>query len=184
MICSSDNIFVGATITKEGKNFCVIKVNAKSFYATEMSYAEYTEKLNKKLKGVTFKSFCSVNNIKNYKYTDNFEIEENEFMRKDLAEKNSKSTYKLEIWEKQAIIDHIKTWLRKKGSVLFTPLLQPRGKKKIYFLGEDKNNYLIKIDDDYVLFSTETNEWLKVGTVFDYKYDHIPFELLSNKKAA
>ena len=44
MKLTNENAFVGAKVTYNGKQMTVIKVNAKSFYATEMTLSEFNEK--------------------------------------------------------------------------------------------------------------------------------------------
>ena len=99
MRVAPENIFPGARIRLGEKIFYVIKVNSKSFYASKLTYLNYIEKYNSRAKGVTFTAFCKANDIKSYKYTESFEIEENEFSRKLIAEQNTNSSYKLEKFE-------------------------------------------------------------------------------------
>jgi hypothetical protein len=39
----------------------------------------------------------------------------------------------------------------------------------------------VNINGEYVLFSLETDEWIKISTVYDFsdKFDHVPWEKLS-----
>jgi len=170
-----ENIFVGARISKDGKFFSVVKVNQKSFYAADFSYDEYLEKWDVKSKGVTFKEFCKVWDIKSYKYTDLFEITEEEFGRKDKIQ-TSCDTYKLDYRTKKSIVEQVDN-AKKKGRV---KLLQfDVGQKTIRILEVKDENLFLNIDGDYVLFSLSTKESIKVGTVFDYKEKEIPWNKLS-----
>lgn len=176
MNISYDNIFVGCSITKGENKYTVIKKNQKSFYASEMPYSEFVDKWNNRM-GATFTAFCKAYDIKSYKYTDGFQIEENEFNRKELAESNIKNDYKLESWEKKGISDELEYLKRKKRNPI---LYQFDCKKKmIRFLGMNGNSFLINIDGDYILYSLNTGECIKISTVYDYNYSSIPWEKLS-----
>lgn len=171
-----ENIFIGCVVLKGGKSFTVIKKNQKSFYATEMTYSEFIDKWNGRM-GMTFTAFCKAYDIKSYKYSDGFQIEENEFNRKELAESNIKNDYKLESWEKKGIFEEVGFLKKKKRNVV---LYQFECRKRmIRFLGENGNSFLINIDGDYILYSMNTGECIKIATVYDYNYDHIPWEKLS-----
>lgn len=177
-------IFPGCKIKLGEQNYVVIKVNSKSFYATTMSYSDFLDKWELKLKGTTFIEFCKFNNVKMYKYSEPFEIEENEFNRKRIVAVNSNLVYKIDKYDKATIIDRIKTIKKKKKTVEFTPIFSLSSKKTCYFLKENNGSYLANINKDYILFCPDTDEWLKISTVYDYseKYDHTPWELLSNFK--
>lgn len=180
MKIAPENIFPGARIKLGEETYFVIKVNAKSFYASKMTYQEFLDKFSKKLKTVTFTAFCKQNDVKSYKYTEPFEIEENEFNRKAVAVENGKNIYKLENYEKSAIIDRITTLRKKRINVRLSPVIMV-GNKRVFFLEENGDNFLMNIDCDYVLFSLETDEWIKISTVYDFRdnFDHIPWEKLS-----
>ena len=53
------------------------------------------------------------------------------------------------------------------------------GNKRVFILEEKENSYLANIDNDYILFCLDTDEWIKIATVYDYNSDHIPWERLS-----
>ena len=93
MKVAPENIFPGARIKLGEEIYYVIKVNAKSFYASKMTYQEFLDGYNKKLKSVTFTAYCKQNDVKSHKYTEPFEIEENEFSRKIVAVENNKNVY-------------------------------------------------------------------------------------------
>ena len=179
MKVAPENIFPGARIKSTDKTFTVIKVNQKTFYATEMSYAEFQEAWNKKPKGTTFTAFCKAYGILSYKFTDNFEIEETEVDRKIVAEINSKENYKLESWEKKDIIDSIE-YMKKRNRSIRLYQFESR-KKLIRFLEEKENSYLLNIDGDYILLSLDTDECIKIATVYDYcdKFREVPWNRLS-----
>lgn len=173
------NIFPGARIKLGNNYFTVIKVNAKSFYCTEMSFSDFMDKWNNRAKGVTFTSLCKYYDIKSHKYTEPFEIEENEFNRKDLAETNNSQAYKLKEWEMKDLLDTISSFKKKKRDLR---LYQFESRKSLIRILEIKNDsYLLNINDDYVLISLNTGECIKISTVYDFKdkYDHVPWELLS-----
>ena len=180
MRVAPENIFPGARIKLGENDYFVIKVNAKSFYASKNTYQEFVEGFNKRLKNVTFTAYCKQHNIKSYKYVEPFEIEENEFNRKAVAVENSKNTYELDKHEKAGIVDYINFLRKKKRSVRLSSLLTI-GNKKIFFLEEKNDCFLVNINDDYIMFSLETDEWIKISTVYDFKekFDHIPWEKLS-----
>lgn len=181
MRVAPENIFPGARIRLGEENYFVIKVNAKSFYASKITYLEFVEKYNSRAKGVTFTAFCKANNIKSYKYTEPFEIEENEFSRKLIAKQNAETSYKLEKFEKNFIIEAINYRKKKKRPVKLMPVFQA-GNKRVFVLEEKENSYLANIDNDYVLFCLDTDEWIKISTAYDYhdKYKQIPWERLSS----
>ena len=59
MTVSADNIFVGATVSKDKKKYLVIKVNAKSFYAAEnLTFDQWNTMWENRFKGTTFKALC------------------------------------------------------------------------------------------------------------------------------
>ena len=104
MKLTNENAFVGAKVTYNGKQMTVIKVNAKSFYATEMTLSEFNEKYDNRLVGATFVAFCKSMDIFSYKYSDNFEIDEKEISRKKIAEINAKqSAYTINSIEREGI---------------------------------------------------------------------------------
>ena len=177
MRVAPDNIFPGARITLKGEQWFVVKVNAKSFYASTSSYQEFVEGYARRLKGTTFTAYCKQNGIRMCKYSDEFEIEENEFSRRMIAEQNQKSSYHLEAYEKKAITDRI---TQLKGKVVLSSIFLA-GKKKVFFLSEREGSYLANIDGDYILFSPQQDEWIKIATVYDFKekFDHTPWERLS-----
>lgn len=178
MRVAPENIFPGARIRLGEKFYFVIKVNAKSFYASEKTYQEFVDSYNKRLKGTTFTAFCKQNKISSYKYTDSFEIEENEFSRKAVAVENSKNVYDLDRYEKAAIIERIE-YLRKKKKQIVLSSVFNFNNKKFFFLKEKEGCYFMNINGDYILCSLETDEWIKISTVYDYKEKQIPWERLS-----
>ena len=178
MKVSPENIFPGAKVKLGSEDFTIIKVNAKSFYATTMSMAEFQKKWNNR-KGLTFTNFCKVNEIKSYKYNEPFEIEENEFNRKDLAEANSSHEYKFGDVEKKVFTEMVDFFKKKKRSI---KLFQFEvGKNLIRVLEVNGNSYLLNYNNDYVLYSFDTNECIKISTVYDFKdkYKEVPWEKLS-----
>lgn len=180
MKVAPDNIFPGARVKLGNVDYTVIKVNAKSFYATTMSFAEYKTKWDSRLKGTTFVNFCQAYEIGQYKYSDSFEIDTDEFGRKIVAEENSKSEYKIDKHDKAALLEIINE-RKKKGKVRLTPQVSLNSIKRVFFLEENNNCYLANMDDDYVMFAPDIDEWIKISTVYDFlnKYDHVPWELLS-----
>lgn len=179
MKVAPDNIFPGAKIRLGEKEEIVIKVNAKSYYSTKMNYADFLDKFNNKPKGMTFKKFCEYYDIKSHKYTENYEIELDEFQRKRLAEENSDKSYTLKEWEMKDLVDTINTFKKKKRELR---LYQFESRNSlIRFLEVNGNSYLLNINGDYILISFDTGECIKISTVYDFKtkYDHIPWELLS-----
>lgn len=179
MKLTNENAFVGAKVTYNGKQMTVIKVNAKSFYATEMTLSEFNEKYDNRLVGATFVAFCKSMDIFSYKYSDNFEIDEKEISRKKIAEINAKqSAYTINSIERKGIENTIKDFAKKKRNLKlyqFTPQ-----KRLIRFLEiRDENNFLLNIDNDYVLYSIETQESIKISTVYDYNYKEVPWYKLS-----
>lgn len=183
MRVAPENIFPGARIALNGEQWFVVKVNAKTFYASTKTYQEFVEAYSKRLKGTTFTAYCKQNGIRTCKYSEEFEIDEAESSRRTIAEQNQKLSYRIEAYEKKAITDRI---AQLKGNVVLSPLFLA-GKKLVFFLSEKDGSYLANIDNDYVLFSPQYNEWIKIATVDDFKekFDHIPWEQLSaNAKTA
>lgn len=181
MKIAPDILFPGARLKLGNDDYTCIKVNAKSFYATTMSFSEYKDMWDKRLKGTTFTKFCEAFDIKQYKYSDPFEIELSETGRKIIAETNTKSEYKISRQDKTELIEYINHWKKKKGTLKFTPQTALSTIKKVYFLEEKDDCYLADMEGDYIMFSLETDEWIKISTVYDFleKYDHVPWELLS-----
>lgn len=177
MRVTPDNIFPGARITLKDEQWFVVKVNAKSFYATTTPYQEFVEEYARRPKGTTFTAYCKRSGIRMCKYSDEFEIDESESGRRKVAEQNQKSSYRLETYEKKAITDRI---AQLKGKVVLSPLFLA-GRKRVFFLSEKEGSYLANIDDDYILFSPQQDEWIKIATVYDFKekFDHTPWERLS-----
>lgn len=176
---SPENIFPGAKIKMGLKPLTVIKVNAKSFYAAEMSFSDYTEKFATRFPGTTFKEFCKKNNILTCKYTSDFRIEETEILRKEVAVKNTKkSKYNLDKAIKLAISQIVNDFTKKKRSL---SLLQISvGNSFVRFIEiRDGNSFLLNIDKTYVLYSMKTDECVKLCSVYDYNYKCIPWEKLS-----
>ena len=178
MKVSPENIFPGAKIKMGLKDLTVIKVNAKSFYATEMSFSDYSEKYNSKLPGTTFKKFCEANNIQMCKYTDEYRIDETETARKETAIANKVSKYNLGKAEKLLISQLVKYFEKNKRSLwLFQTVV---GNSLIRFIEiRDKTNFFLNINNNYVFYSMETDECVKLCSVYDYNYDHVPWEKLS-----
>ena len=180
MKVTPDNIFAGAKIKLKDETLYVVKVNAKSFYATSKTYQEYLDLFNARTKGTTFVQFCKQQNIKQRKYTEDYEIEESEYAKKATLLENSKKSYSLGKAEKTAIKKHIAKFQKKNKQLALSPLFTI-GDKKIFFLEENQNCYLTNINGDYVLISPESDEWVKISTVYDFEqlYDHTPWEKLS-----
>ena len=180
MKVAPENIYPGAKIKLGEEIYYVVKVNAKSFYATTKTYQEYLDLFNIRIKGTTFVQFCKQQDIKQRKYTDGFEIEESEYAKKATLLENSRKGYNLGKVEKTAIKKYIEKLTKKNKPVVLSSLLTV-GDKKVYFLKENQNCYLANINGDYILFSPESDEWIKISTVYDFDqlFDHIPWEKLS-----
>lgn len=178
MRVSPDNIFPGAKVKLGSENFTIIKVNAKSFYATTMTMAEFQTKWNNR-KGLTFLNFCKANDIKSYKYSEPFEIEATETNRMIIAKINTSNEYKFGEVEKQVFTENVEYFKKKKKNIrLFQFYVN---KKMIRVLEVRENSYLLNYDKDYILYSFDTNECIKIATVYDYKdkYSEVPWEKLS-----
>lgn len=76
---TSQNAFLGAEVTLNGKTLYVVKINEKSLYASEES--NFLALWKVKPKGITWKNFCDGHKAKSYKY-DNFTITEEEASKK------------------------------------------------------------------------------------------------------
>ena len=180
MKVAPENIFPGARIKSGETMLTVIKVNQKTFYASEMCFSEYMEKFNSRPKGVTFTAFCKAYDIKSYAYSQDFEIDDNEAKRKNAVEENSKDIFKLESWERADIIKMVNFFDEKKKSIR---LFQFESRNKtIRFLERKDNSFLINFEGNYILLCLDTGECVKIATVYDYKnkYEKIPWEKLSN----
>lgn len=173
MKASPDNIFVGAKVTKDGKEFTVIKVNSKSFYLAPISYESYQNLWDMRPKKETFKDFCKRQKFLMDKY-DGYEIDEQEVSKKALIDESQKgkNLYKLDKAVKLIIEDDIK------HNKLRTLTNQSCG-SKIFRIVEmrDKDKFLINYDNDYVLYNSSIDTSVKIGTVFDgFTKDTIPWE--------
>lgn len=179
MKIAPDNIFPGARIKSGDTVLTVIKVNQKTFYASEMGYSDFLERFNSRPKGITFTAFCKAYDIKSYTYSEKFEIEDGEVRRRVVANENAKENYKLESWERADIISMVK-YFETKGRSLRLFQFESRG-KTIRFLEQKEKCFMLNINDDYVLLSLDTDECIKISTVYDYreKYSQVPWEKLS-----
>lgn len=168
MKADAENLFVGATIVKDGENYLVVKVNAKSFYAAKgVTMDDYNFMLNKKLKGVTFKQFCTSNNILMYHYSDNFEIADSEAAKKEVVQATQSTAGKTD-----SIIDRaekmVLTELINKKKL--RPLQNITVGNKIMRVIENRDNdrLLLNLDSDYVLYNRSLDAAYKVCSVYDW----------------
>ena len=178
MIVSPDNIFPGAKITKQLETLYVIKVNAKSYYASTMTYPEFMEKFNTRLKGTTFTQFCKLHDVKSYKYSEGFEIEASEASRRDVAIENAKqSRYEIGKLDELGFIDYLKILKKRKHYTL--ERYDGKNKTIIIIAEREEQNFLLRVEKDYVLYSLQTGESIKISSLYDYNYKEIPWEKLS-----
>lgn len=178
MDVTCENVYIGARISdKEGNQLTVVKVNQKSFYATRYTYDEYLEKWDCKSKGVTFKEFCKVWEVGSYKYSSDFQITEEEVSRKEKCVANAANAYKVDYKVKRALSTQINAFRKAKKKLRF--LQVDVGKDTVRIIEENGDNFFLNINNDYVLYSHNTGEYVKVSSVFDYNEKEIPWGRLS-----
>lgn len=168
MKASAENLFVGATIVKDGENYLVVKVNAKSFYAAKgITMDDYNSMLNAKLKGVTFKQFCTSNNIKMYHYEDGFDISDSEAAKKEVVTSTKANT-----GSSTSIIDKaekmVLTELIKKKKLRTLQNISVGNKMMRVIENRDNDRLLLNIDSDYVLYNRSLDAAYKVCSVYDW----------------
>ena len=167
MKANAENVFVGATLTKDGEKFLAVKVNAKSMYVAKgITLDEYNRRYSLKAKGVTFKDFCKANKIEMVKF-DGFEIEETEAAKKAIVE------------ESKSAKNNVSAFGKTEKAVL-TELLKYNKLQKYANIGvgdtvmrvmenKDNNRFLINVNGDYVLWNKELDSSVFVCNVLDYK---------------
>ena len=176
-VINCDCIFPGAVIKKDALNYTVIKVNKKSFYASEMTWKKYCDEYQRF--HTTFKEFCKAYNIQQYKFDGSFDISDNELKRKPTADVNVASKYKMDRHLSSAIDQCVEELNKKKRKIKLVQFSY--GKNLVRFLEERDGCFMLNIDGDYIMYSSSENESIKIGTVYDYckNYDHVPWEKLS-----
>jgi hypothetical protein len=80
---TAENAFVDAVVHKGKEKFFVVKMNAKTFYAT--TEENFLFKWKVRVKGITWKNFCDGHHAKSYKY-EGFEIDDEEAAKKERVE--------------------------------------------------------------------------------------------------
>lgn len=176
MKASADNVFVGATLTKDNEKFLAVKVNAKSMYVAKgITLDEYNRRYSLKAKGVTFKDFCKANNIEMVKF-DGFEIEENEAAKKTIVE------------ESKASAKSVTSAFGKAEKMVLTELLKYNKLQRLATIGvgdnvmrvmenkdNDGNRFLLNVNGDYILYNRELDSSYFVCKVYDYKAGETEF---------
>lgn len=167
MKANADNVFVGASLTKDKETFLVVKVNAKSMYVAKgITLDEYNRMYSLKQKGVTFKDFCAKNSIEMVKY-DGFEINETEAAKKAVVEETSKTS------------NNVSAFGRAEKAVL-TELLKYNKLHRLQTIGvgdttmrvmenKDNNRFLLNVNNDYILYNRELDSSYFVCNIYDYK---------------
>lgn len=176
MKTSADNVFVGATLTKNNEKFLVVKVNAKSMYVIKgITFDEYNRRYSLKTKEVTFKDFCKTNNVKMVKF-DDFEIEESEAAKKTIIE------------EAKASAKNVTSAFGKAEKMVLTELLKYNKLQKLATIGvgdtimrvvenkdNDGNRFLLNVNGDYILYNKELDSSYFVCKVYDYTVGETKF---------
>lgn len=181
MKASADNVFVGATVTKNSTNYLVVKVNAKSMYIIQgWTLEQYNTALTMKTKGTTFKDFCEKYKIEMVKY-EGFEIEENEASKKSVIEETKKAvnaTSALGKAEKLVLTDLLKYKKLHRFANISV------GDKIMRVLERrDEDKFLLNIDGEYILYNKTLDASCNVCSVFDWgdKIKEVPWEKITPK---
>lgn len=177
MKLDNKNIFLGAKVSTKGTFLYVYKVNAKSFYAGDKSFPQFEELYSNRPSKQTFKDFCKQNHFLMYEYTD-FDITEEELKKKiDAPVKASKSKSSLIGKAEKLVINKILAdYTRKKKSIYCLTI--DVGRKTLFILKKDSNKLLINIDGTYILYNTETEKTVELGSVYDINFTEntVPWE--------
>lgn len=181
MTVSADNIFVGATVSKDKKKYLVIKVNAKSFYAAEnLTFDQWNTMWENRFKGTTFKALCESHHYLMYKYSDKFEVEESESKKKTLVESvkvaSKKTSSGLTKLDKEALKD----LLRFKRLHNYQNIQVGNNTMRV-LANQDNQKFLLNLNDDYVLYNNALDLDMKIGNVYETKLtmDTIPWNKIT-----
>lgn len=183
MKASADNVFIGATVTKDNVNYLVVKVNAKSMYVAQgWSLEQYNAAFAMKSKEVTFKDFCEKNKIEMVKYSD-YEIAQEESAKKTVIEESKKAV-------------NATSALGKAEKMVLTDLLKYKRLHRFQNIqvgdtimrvleNQDNDRFLLNVNDDYILYNRSLDVSCKISTVYDYeeKYKEVPWEKITPKVA-
>lgn len=167
MKASAENVFVGATLTKDNEKYVAIKVNAKSMYVAKgITIDDYNRMYSLKPKGTTFKDFCEKNNIEMVKF-DGFEIEESEACKKAVIEESKKASNNVSAFGKaeKAVLSDLLRYNK-------LHRLQTYGVGDTVMRvmeNKDDNRFLLNVNNDYILYNKELDTSYFVCNIFDYK---------------
>lgn len=169
MKASADNVFVGAILTKDNEKFLAVKVNAKSMYVAKgITLDEYNRRYSLKAKGVTFKDFCKANNVEMVKF-DGFEIEEKEAAKKSIVEESKSAKNTISAFgkaEKMVLTELLKyNKLQKYATIGVGDTIMRVMENK----DDDRNRFLINVNNDYILWNKELDSSVFVCHLLDYK---------------
>lgn len=178
MKASADNVFIGAKVTKDKKEFTVIKVNSKSFYlAPDTSLESYQTMWDMRPKKQTFKEFCEKHKFPMEKY-EGFEIAEDEAAKKAVIENSQKGVnlYKLDKAIKLIIADFLKY-----NKLRLLCNLQAGSKIFRILEMKDKDKFLLNVEDEYILYNSSIDTAVKIGDVYSVKKEDIDWEKITPK---
>lgn len=169
-----DNAFQGAKITNGKTILYVYKVNAKSFYAGEITFPQFEERYENRPFKQTFKDLCKQNNFNMLSYGD-YEISEEEAKKKSssITLKSHDSIGKAE----KLVISKIISEYEKKKKEIYCITIDV-GKTTMRILKKNGSSVLLNINGDYYLYNIETSKTIKLGTVYDVTFTEstIPWE--------
>lgn len=145
---TAENAFIEAQIFKGKKIFYIVKVNAKSFYASEEE--DFLFKWKNRAKGITWKNFCLGHKTKACKYED-FTIEKEEADKKEKIE--AQKEFKLK--QKDFLKGHVKAEVHKMWE-RFLDRQNKRKKKKAWQYPVDGGDVTVNV----IAGSTEAKAFL------------------------
>lgn len=181
---SSDNAFIGATVSDGKDNFTIIKVNAKSMYVAKgISIEQYNKMWEARKKGETFKSFCEKNQFEMVKYGLPYQIDETEIAKKDTVEVVKREAPTSLFGESEKAV--LEALLKAKKIHRFANISV--GNSTIMRVMDQKDNiFLLNVDNNYILYNKDTDTSYVVCSVYDYgeKVTEIPWDKVKVKEVA
>ena len=164
---TSDIAFLGCSIIEEKtkKSYFVYKINAKTFYAGEMSYDQFISRFKVSQKGTTFKEFAAGVKAKSFSY-EGFSISEAEVERgkKVGIKKEPKKEKKMLSTRGESAIRDAYILRYKKGKGCKYPMYD--GTMEFHIVAaHPENKVLLNVEGQYVLYGLESKKFFVVEDV-------------------
>ena len=156
---NNNNASLGAKIIKDGKPYFIYKVNDKSFYYGEKTFAEINSKWKNKSKDTTWKIFMEQNNGKQTEYKG-FQINKVDIVAKEATATKTKKKGLLSVLAEKELLKLYDRYL--KGSGKSYKHIVDIGSKSFKIVEANENNQvLLSIDGNFVFYDLQQDKYIK-----------------------